>query len=100
MHAQDIRRPLGLPRTPSVEAVTEVARFFARRDFTVASRSAADGLRLEATDGPFSTGAGPEVGGTTLALTMAMAGRAVYCDELDGPGVAALRERLPAAGRG
>ena len=100
VHAQDVRRPLGIERAPAVAAVTEVARFFARRDFAVPSRTAAAGLRLEATDGPFATGRGPLVTGTTLALTMAMAGRAVYCDELDGPGVAALRERLPAAGRG
>ena len=63
-----------------------MARFFAGRDFTVASRSAADGLRLEATDGPFAAGAGRLVSGTTLALTMAMAGRQAYCDELTGPG--------------
>jgi uncharacterized protein (TIGR03083 family) len=94
VHGQDIRRPLALPHTPPVQAVTEVARFFARRDFTVASRSNAKGLRLEATDGPFVTGDGPLVSGTTLALTMAMAGRQVYCDDLTGPGVAVLRTRL------
>jgi hypothetical protein len=33
------------------------------------------------------------VSGTTLALIMAMAGRAPYCDELDGDGAAILRER-------
>jgi uncharacterized protein (TIGR03083 family) len=99
VHAQDIRRPLGIDRTPPVGAVTEVARFFARRDFTVASRSAIRGLRLAATDGPFSTGDGPAVSGTTLALTMAMAGRSAYCDDLTGPGAAVLRARCPPAGR-
>lgn len=93
VHAQDIRRPLGLPRTPSVGVVTPVAGFYARRDFTVAGRSAIDGLRLEATDGSFAAGAGPLVSGTTLALTMAMAGRGAYCDDLAGPGVPALRAR-------
>ncbi|MGG7099603.1 maleylpyruvate isomerase family mycothiol-dependent enzyme [Rhodococcus sp. 24CO] len=93
VHAQDIRRPLGLSYIPAVETVTEVARFYARRDFTVASRSTIKGLRVEATDGPFSTGDGPLVSGTTLALTMAMAGRRVYCDELTGPGAATVRER-------
>ncbi|MGA4686399.1 maleylpyruvate isomerase family mycothiol-dependent enzyme [Micromonospora sp. AB353] len=97
VHAQDIRRPLGLTRTPSVEAVTPVARFYAGRDFTVAGRSAIEGLRVEATDGPFSAGAGPLVSGTTLALMMAMAGRAAYCDDLTGPGVPALRERCAPA---
>ncbi|MBO4140743.1 maleylpyruvate isomerase family mycothiol-dependent enzyme [Micromonospora tulbaghiae] len=97
VHAQDIRRPLGLTRTPSVEAVTPVARFFAGRDFTVAGRSAINGLRVEATDGPFTAGAGPLVSGTTVALMMAMAGRAAYCDDLTGPGVQTLRERCTAA---
>lgn len=95
VHAQDIRRPLGLRRTPAVEAVTEVARFYARRDYTVAGRSTIKGLRVEATDGPFATGAGPLVHGTTLALTMAMAGRRAYCDDLTGPGASTLRARLP-----
>lgn len=94
VHGQDIRRPLGLTRTPAVEAVTEVARFFAGRDFTVNSRTTVRGLRLEATDGPFTSGSGPLVRGTTLALVMAMAGRAVYCDELTGAGVTTLRSRL------
>ncbi|MFD6063604.1 maleylpyruvate isomerase family mycothiol-dependent enzyme [Rhodococcus wratislaviensis] len=93
VHAQDIRRPLGFARTPAVETVTEVARFYARRDFTVAGRSTIAGLRLEATDGPFTTGAGPMVSGTTLALTMAMAGRGAYCDDLTGPSVPTLRDR-------
>lgn len=96
VHAQDIRRPLGLPRTPPVDVVAPVAHFFARRNFAVASRSAIDGLRLEATDSSFATGTGPLVRGTTLALTMAMAGRGAYCDDLAGPGVPMLRARCPA----
>ncbi|MFC9894731.1 maleylpyruvate isomerase family mycothiol-dependent enzyme [Nocardia sp. NPDC127579] len=94
VHAQDIRRPLGLPGKPSIEAATAVAEFYAGRDFTVTGRTATAGLRLEATDGEFRTGSGPLVTGTTLALTMAMAGRAVYCDELTGPGLDTLRSRL------
>ena len=86
VHAQDIRRPLELPRTPPIEAVGAVARFYARRDFAGFGRSTIEGLRLEATDGPFSTGAGPLVSGTTLALTMAMAGRPAYCAERGGFG--------------
>jgi uncharacterized protein (TIGR03083 family) len=97
VHAQDIRRPLGLARTPSVEAVTEVARFYAQRDFTVAGHTVIEGLRVEATDGPFAAGAGPLVRGTTLALTMAMAGRRAYCADLTGPGVPVVRERCTPA---
>ncbi len=99
VHAQDVRRPLGIDRTPAVDAATAVVTFLVSRNFTVASRSAAAGLRLEATDGPFRHGDGPLVRGTTVALTMALAGRATYCDDLDGPGVPILRDRCrPGAG--
>lgn len=94
VHAQDIRWPLRLTGTPSVEALTAVADFFAERDFTVASRTRVAGLQLRAHDGPFATGTGPLVTGSTLALVMGMAGRAAYLDQLDGPGVPILRSRL------
>jgi uncharacterized protein (TIGR03083 family) len=96
VHAQDIRRPLGLARTPGIGALTPVAGFFARRDFTVASRTRVAGLQLRADDGPFAAGTGPLVTGSTLALVMTMAGRVSYLAELDGPGVPALRSRLQA----
>jgi uncharacterized protein (TIGR03083 family) len=94
VHAQDIRQPLGLARTPSVDALTPVADFFAQRDFTVASRTRVAGLQLRADDGPFAAGTGPLVTGSTLALVMSMAGRGPYVAELDGPGVPTLRSRL------
>ncbi len=97
VHAQDIRRPLGLARTPSNEALTPVAEFFARRDFAVPSKSNAVGLRLQADDGPFAAGEGELVTGPTLALVMAMAGRAAYLDDLQGAGVQVLRDRLQQA---
>lgn len=93
VHAQDIRRPPGLTSTPAVDAAVEVADFFVRRDFTVPSKTNAHGLRLEATDSHFAAGAGPCVRGTTLDLTMAVAGRSTYCDDLSGPGVSTLRNR-------
>jgi hypothetical protein len=37
------------------------------------------------------------VSGTALALTMAMTGRVTYCDELEGEGVATLRDRREVA---
>jgi len=94
VHAQDIRQPLGLPRTPDVDALTPVADFFVRRNFTVASRTTAADLQLRADDGPFASGTGPLVTGSTLALVMSMAGRVPYVDQLDGPGVATLRNRV------
>jgi uncharacterized protein (TIGR03083 family) len=93
VHSQDIRRPLGIERVPRIDTVTRVAEFYASRDFAVPSRTAIKSLRLEATDGTFATGNGPLVSGTTLALTMAMAGRGTFCDDLAGDGVALLRSR-------
>ncbi len=97
VHAQDIRQPLGLARTPGVDALTPVADFFARRDFAVASHTRAAELQLRADDGPFAAGTGPLVTGSTLALVMSMAGRTAYVAELDGPGVPTLRSRLQAS---
>jgi uncharacterized protein (TIGR03083 family) len=97
VHAQDIRLPLGLSRTPATDALTPVADFFANRNFTVRSRSTVTGLRLQADDGPFATGTGPLVTGSTLALVMSMAGRTPYVDQLDGPGVGTLRGRVHGA---
>lgn len=93
VHGEDIRRPLGLRRAVPVDAVTAVAVFYARQGFTVDSKKTIAGLRLEASDGPFAIGEGLLVKGTTIALTMAMAGRGAYCDELTGPGVETLRTR-------
>lgn len=97
IHGQDIRRPLAIEHQPDIAAATRLAGFLARTSFTVPSKKIATGLRLEATDGPFEVGTGPVVRGSTLALVMAMAGRAAYLEDLDGPGVAVLAQRVPAA---
>jgi uncharacterized protein (TIGR03083 family) len=94
VHAQDIRKPLGLSRTPSIEAMTPVADFYSSRDFAVPSKTTVAGLQLQSDDGPFGRGTGPLVTGSTLALVMSMAGRAAYLDQLDGPGAATLRDRV------
>jgi uncharacterized protein (TIGR03083 family) len=94
VHSEDIRRPLGLVRTPPVATTTAVARFFASRDFTVPSKTAIAALRVEATDGPFATGSGDLLRGPTLSLVMGMAGRAAACEDLEGDGAAILRARL------
>ena len=93
VHAEDIRRPLGIERDYPVDALTALASYYQGSDLPVLSKKRAAGLRLTATDGPFAAGDGPRVSGRTLALVMAMAGRASYCDQLDGEGVATLRER-------
>jgi uncharacterized protein (TIGR03083 family) len=93
VHGEDIRRPLGIERDYPVTTLTAVANYYQGSDLPVLAKERVHGLQLTATDGPFTAGAGPRVSGTTLALVMAMAGRAPYCDELDGDGVVTLRER-------
>nr|WP_151525821.1 maleylpyruvate isomerase family mycothiol-dependent enzyme [Serinicoccus kebangsaanensis] len=96
VHGQDVRHPLGLATRPDPAAVAQVAQFFAGRDFTVPSKTLVAGLRLEATDSDLAVGDGPEVVGSTLALTMAMAGRPAFLPELTGAGLPVLAERLGA----
>lgn len=93
VHGEDIRRPLGIRRDYPLETITLLAEYYRGSDLVVLAKGRIDGLRLVATDGPFTSGEGPLVSGTTLALTMAMTGRPAYCDELDGDGVATMRER-------
>ncbi|WP_067177529.1 maleylpyruvate isomerase family mycothiol-dependent enzyme [Microtetraspora niveoalba] len=93
VHAEDIRRPLGIRHDYPIETLTRVAEYYRGSDLVVAAKRRIVGLRLVATDGPFTTGSGPLVSGTTLALVMATTGRSVYCDDLDGDGVEILRDR-------
>jgi uncharacterized protein (TIGR03083 family) len=93
VHGEDIRRPLGIRRDYPIETVTRVATYYRGSDQVVVAKRRIGGLRLVADDGPFTTGAGPLVSGPTVALVMAMTGRATYCDDLEGEGVRLLRGR-------
>lgn len=100
VHAEDIRRPLGLVHAPDPAGLAAVARFFATRDFAVNSRQQVKGLRLVASDASFRAGRGPVVEGPLLSLVMAMAGRPAVLPDLHGDGVPELRRRLGQASRG
>ncbi|WCN05051.1 maleylpyruvate isomerase family mycothiol-dependent enzyme [Streptomyces sp. M92] len=97
VHAEDIRRPLGMRRDHPTRALTRVAEYYRGSDQVVVAKGRITGLRLVANDGPFETGAGAVVSGSTLALTMAMTGRAAHLDDLEGEGVERLRERCGTA---
>lgn len=96
VHGEDIRRPLGIRGERPITTLTRVAEYYRGSDLVVLAKGRIGGLRLVATDGPFATGSGPLVSGTTLALIMAMTGRTAYWDELDGDGVEILRDRATA----
>src|SRR5580704_8636798 len=93
VHAEDIRRPLGIRRAYPITTLTRTAEYYGSSNLPVLTKERVTGLRLVATDGPFTLGSGPLVTGSILALMMAMTGRATYCDELGGDGVAILRNR-------
>ena len=96
VHAEDIRRPLGIHRDYPITTLTQLANYYQGSDLVVPAKKRIVGLRLQASDGPFATGSGHLVSGSTLALIMAMTGRVTYCDELDGDGTASLRARCTA----
>jgi uncharacterized protein (TIGR03083 family) len=96
VHGEDVRRPLGISHAYAPAALERVARFYAARDFTVPSKRRAAGLRLEASDGTFASGEGPLVRGRTVDLVLAMAGRPVALDHLEGPGLPTFAARVVA----
>ena len=57
------------------------------------------GLRFEATDVGWAWGDGPLVRGSGEAVLLALAGRPVALADLDGDGVAVLRDRLAGVSR-
>ncbi len=90
VHQQDIRRPLGRPReipADRLKAVLDHPDPFARPGRLTR------GLQFVATDFDWVKGSGLPVRGRGEALALAMVGRPVVLDELDGEGVAELRRR-------
>ena len=94
VHAEDIRRPLGITHEYPVEAVLRVADFYKKSNILIGAKSRIDGLTLRATDADWSTGAGPEVSGPLLSLLLAMTGRRAVLDELSGEGLSQLSSRM------
>ncbi len=95
VHQQDMRRPLGLSTDVAPEPLKICLSFLAsgKAKGIVPKRRVA-GLRFEATDVDWGFGAGPLVRGPGEAVLLAIAGRLVAFDDVEGPGVAVLRGRL------
>jgi uncharacterized protein (TIGR03083 family) len=93
VHAEDIRRPLGIKHSYPTDAVVAVADFYQGSNMLIGSKRRISGLTLSATDAEWSHGTGPEVAGPILSLVLAMTGRTAGLDDLTGPGVATLRAR-------
>lgn len=93
LHAEDIRRPLGIPHRYPLDALVTVAELYKRSSLIAGTKRRVAGLSLQATDVGWSSGSGPLVSGPMLSLLMAMAGREAAIDDLAGEGVAMLRLR-------
>lgn len=96
IHQQDIRRPLGLPRSIPADRLVPALRT-ALFSPTLRGVVRARDVRLVATDLDWSFGRGPEVQGTGEALLMTIAGRRGVVAELSGPGQPRIARRVPAA---
>ena len=94
VHLQDIRRPLGLGTDLDAHVTTTVLDFLTthKQAKAIVTPGRVDGLALTATDTDWSFGSGEPIAGTAEAVMMALAGRDTF-NELDGAGVAVLRER-------
>jgi uncharacterized protein (TIGR03083 family) len=93
IHHQDIRRALGRPRHIPAERLLP-ALHLAIIAPDIAGPWRTRGIRLAATDLPFTAGAGPQVQGPAEALLMAIAGRRGAVSELTGPGQSKLARRI------
>lgn len=93
IHHQDIRRPLGQPRTVPADRLRRILELVPNNP-RLGARRRIKGLRLRATDMDWTHGRGPEVIGPGEALLMAMAGRPAAVADLAGPGRPTLAERV------
>ena len=93
VHAEDIRRSLGIKHDYPTDAAVQVANFYKGSNLIIGTKKRIAGLRLRATDAAWSHGDGPEVSGPIVSLVMAMAGRKTSDEDLSGDGVATLRSR-------
>ena len=93
VHAEDIRRPLGIAHDYPLASVTQVTDFYASSNVLIGGKSRVAGVTLQATDTDWSRGSGPVVSGPARALMLATTGRKAALDELSGPGVEVLRSR-------
>jgi uncharacterized protein (TIGR03083 family) len=93
IHHQDMRRPLGMPRSIAAERL-EYALPFAVTVPPLRGFWHARGVRLVADDLGWARGRGPEARGNAEAVLMVLAGRPRVASELTGPGADVLRRRL------
>jgi uncharacterized protein (TIGR03083 family) len=93
VHAEDVRRPLGIPHAYPTDAAVQVANFYKGSNLLIGAKSRIAGMRLVATDTDWQHGDGLQVSGPIMSLVMVMTGRAAALDGLTGDGVTTLAGR-------
>ena len=93
VHAEDIRRPLGIRHVYPADAVRQALDFYKGSNALIGTKRRIDGVSLRATDTDWSHGSGPEARGPMLSLLLAGTGRRAALDDLTGEGVSVLRSR-------
>ncbi|WP_247826518.1 maleylpyruvate isomerase family mycothiol-dependent enzyme [Arthrobacter antioxidans] len=100
VHGEDIRRPLGLPRSYPSGSIDVALRYQLRTGISMGGgKERAAGFRLRASDSGVGHGSGPEVEGTSLVLLMAISGRPVDTEDFRGEGAATFVRSLEQAPR-
>jgi hypothetical protein len=98
IHGGDIRIPLSLPFEPDLEPVALALDFLTGPwPFGFVPLGRLRGISLYGSDIDRSWGKGAEIRGPAAALMMAVSGRTALLDNLDGPGLPLLRQRLRSA---
>ncbi|GAA1982435.1 maleylpyruvate isomerase family mycothiol-dependent enzyme [Kitasatospora viridis] len=96
VHAEDIRRPLGIAHEYPVAALTTCADFYRGSNLLIGGKRRSAGLRFAATDADWTAGEeGPEVRGPMLDLLLAITGRPAGLAALEGEGADVLADRMP-----
>jgi uncharacterized protein (TIGR03083 family) len=93
VHAEDIRRPLGITHAYPLPWVTRAIDFYAGSNTLIGGKRRVEGVALTATDTAWTHGSGPAVEGPAMSLLLATTGRVAGVDDLTGPGVDTLRAR-------
>ena len=99
VHGQDIVVPLGRTRRMPLGAAAAAADRVWSMSFPFHARRRLSGVRLAATDAPWSAGEGSTVTGPIAALLLLLTGRAAALDQLSGAGAAELTHRVSATPR-
>lgn len=93
VHAEDIRRPLRIRHAYDLTHIAGALSYLSR-DHRFGAKTLVRDLQLVATDADFAIGHGERVEGPAVSLLLAASGRLAAIEELSGPGLLVLTQRI------